>query len=81
MLDYRIDNNQVLFVAAPGTQTRCFAAHIVDDDLTEDREVFFIAFSSPSPFVMLPLSTASVFIVDNGEMTVCTKKESVEKEG
>ena len=76
MLDYRVDSNQVLFTAAPGTQTRCIAVQIVEDDLIEDSELFSIVFSSPSPFVVLPLSLASVTITDNGELTqcVCVKK-------
>jgi len=65
VLDYRIDSNQVLFVAAPGSQTRCIAVQIVEDDLTEDTEVFFISFSSTSIFVILPSSVAAVTIIDN----------------
>ena len=80
VLDYRIDSNQVLFVIAPGSQTRCIAVQIVEDDLTEDSEVFFISFSSTSPFVMLPSSVAAVTIIDNGEINCVCEERNEEQE-
>ena len=64
IIDYRVNNTPLLFLAAGGRQTQCAYVQVVDDNITEPTEYFILKLTSGDDSVVVINSVANVFIMD-----------------
>lgn len=64
-VDYRVGTGRMDFFDLPGTQRVCVSIQIIDDDVVEDDETFFVMLRFGGSFVRTTNGFASVTILDN----------------
>ena len=60
--DYRVNNAPLLFAEAGGNQTQCAYVQIVNDEILEGRDTFFLVLTSQSSSVVVNPYSASAEI-------------------
>ena len=64
ILDYRVNNSPLEFVAAGGNQTQCAYVQLIDDEIDEPTEYFTIVLTSQDRAVIVTNPSATITIQD-----------------